>query len=197
MTRYINSTHRPALFLFALLLCSCAQLPPTEVPLASQTQRQAVVFDIDGTLTPQIGSVFEPRPDAARALNMFAAKGYRIVYLTARVPIFQAGLPDWLTRNGFPQGDLHVAQNGEQRSQPDKFKARILNEYIQRGWFIAYAYGDASTDFRAYAGAGIPRERIFALKRQGARNCDRGDYRLCLDGWSENLPFIEEVPRAK
>jgi len=151
MTRYINLINRPALFLFAILLWSCAQLPPAEVPLASQTRRQAVVFDIDGTLTPQIGSVFEPRPDAARALNMFAAKGYRIVYLTARVPLFQADLPDWLKRNGFPDGDLHVAQNGEQRSQPNKFKARILNEYIQHGWFIAYAYGDSSTDFRAYA----------------------------------------------
>lgn len=185
-------------FLIALLLWSCAQIPPAEVAAPSRPRSQAVVLDIDGTLTPNVVSVLSERPGAAQALDAFAAKGYRIVYLTARIPFFQAGLPDWLERKGFPKGRLHVAQRASERSQVDEFKARILREYVQRGWILAYAYGDSSTDFRAYASAGIPRERVYALRRQGAQECQSGVYRLCLDGWPEHLPFIErEVPGVK
>ena len=49
-----------------------------------------MVFDIDGTLTPQNLSVFEPRPGAAQAASALSAKGYKVVYLTTRVPLFQS-----------------------------------------------------------------------------------------------------------
>jgi phosphatidate phosphatase PAH1 len=189
---------RPAPFLIALMLWSCAQIPPAEVPVPAHNRWQAVVLDIDGTLTPKVVSVSEARPGAAHALNAYAAKGYTIVYLTARNPLFQAGLPDWLEQEGFPPGHLHVAQTAAERTQADVFKARILNEYVQRGWRLAYAYGDSSTDFRAYAGAGIPQERVFALRRRGSQECQSGAYRLCLDGWSEHLTFIgRDVPGVR
>lgn len=185
-------------FVTALMVCACSQIPPAEVLMPSETNKQAVVLDIDGTLTPDVASVFEARPGAAQAVNAFTAKGYKIIYLTARIPLFQANLPGWLQQNDFPKGSLHVAQSAEERKKVAMFKARILDEYLQRGWRLAYAYGDSSTDFDAYARAGIEREYVFALRRQGYRDCQNGVYRLCLNGWPEHLPFIQqEVPDAK
>ena len=189
--------HRIVPLVIALSLWACAQIPPMKVPMASQSQRQAVVVDIDGTLTPQVVSICQARPGAADGLRTFAAKGYKIVYVTARNPLFQAGLPAWLRHNGFPKGSLHVAQTHDERSHVAKFKARILDDYVQRGWTLAYAYGDSPTDFRAYGGAGIPREHIFALRRRDDEGCQGGIYHRCLNGWREHLPFIErEVPKA-
>lgn len=186
-----------ATLMIASLLFACEQIQPVAVPVPSEAQRQAVVVDIDGTLTPRVTAVFEARPGATEALNAFAGKGYKIVYLTARIPLFQANLPNWLQRNGFPEGSLHVAQTGQERAQVDQFKARILTAYLTRGWRVAYAYGDSSTDFEAYASAGIPEGHVFALRRKGAQKCQSGAYRLCLTGWLGHLPFIaREVPNA-
>jgi phosphatidate phosphatase PAH1 len=152
----------------------------------------AVVSDIDGTLTPNVLAINDVRPDAAQAISALSNKGYKIIYVTARVPLFQSGLPKWLQENGFPEGALHVAQSIEERSHPEIFKARILKDYVQHGWRLEYAYGDSSTDFTAYAEAGIPKERVFALRRRGSENCQKGVYQECLNGWTEYLPYIEK-----
>ena len=187
-----------ALAIATLALSGCALIPTAEVPAISATQRQAVVLDIDGTLTPRVLAVFEPRPNAADAVNAFMKKGYKVVYVTTRVPVFQATLPDWLRQNGFPAGTLHVAHTAEERASPADFKARVLGQYVQVGWLLEYAYGDSTTDFDAYARAGVPRHRVFALKRRNETQCQDGVYELCLDGWTQHLPFIDrQVPSAK
>jgi len=176
----------------------CTRIPPAEVPSPSPSQGQAVVLDIDGTLTPKTIDVFEPRPGAADALNALSRKGYKIVYLTTRIPLFQSSLPDWLRQGGFPSGSLHVAQTAEERDKADKFKAQVLAAYVKAGWRLAYAYGDSSMDFAAYAEAGIPKERVFALKRRGSAACQDGIYQTCLEGWLEHLAYIErEIANAK
>lgn len=190
--------HRVLLGVVALSLSACAMIPPSEVPSASASQSQAVVTDIDGTLTPKDFDVFEPRPDAAAALRALSEKGFKIVYVTTRIPLYQAGLPAWLHQNGFPVGSLHVAQTAEERANPAGYKGGILSQYQRAGWRLAYAYGDSSTDFTAYANAGIPRDRVFALKRRGAMECQPGAYKACLEGWTEHLPYIvREAAPAK
>ncbi|WKE64053.1 HAD family acid phosphatase [Gallaecimonas kandeliae] len=184
--------------LLALSLMGCSQLPAAEVPLPSPGQASLVVSDIDGTLTPEILAVNQARPDAAKALRAFAEKGYRIVYVSTRIPLFQSGLPAWLRKNGFPEGSLHVAQSSEDRGNPARFKAQILNAYVKQGWRLAYGFGDSSTDFAAYAAAGIPKERVFALKRKGAKDCQPGLYQRCLSSWTQLLPYIaKDVATAK
>lgn len=179
-------------------ISGCAQVPPAAVPRASATQHQVVILDIDGTLTPKNLDVFEPRPSAADAVGALSKKGYKIVYLTTRIPLYQSTLPTWLQQNGFPAGSLHVAQTSEERANPSDYKSGILTLYRCAGWSLDYAYGDSSTDFAAYAEAGIPREHVFALKRKGAKVCQDGTYQTCLDGWAEHLPYIErEIPRAQ
>ena len=192
------STRYVALPIIALSMWGCAQLPPADVPAPSPSQGQAVVLDIDGTLTPNNLSVYEPRPGAAEAVSALSNMGYKIVYLTTRIPPFQSGLPDWLRQNGFPEGSLHVAQSGDERDHAYKFKVAVLNAYLKRGWRLAYAYGDSSTDFAAYAEARIPKEHVFALKRRGSKDCQDGVYQACLEGWTEHLPYIgREIASAK
>jgi len=175
-----------------LLVSACAQLPPVKVPDAPSPGAEAVVFDVDGTLTPSILAVSEARPAAAQAVTAYSKKGYTIVYLSTRIPAFQSELPIWLGKNGFPKGAIHVAQTREERSNAANYKTGILDRYLMQGWHLAYAYGDSSTDFEAYANAGIPKAHVFALKRRGEDQCMDGVYRQCLDGWEQNLQFVEQ-----
>lgn len=179
-------------------LIGCSHILPEQIPTPSNNNVSAIVSDIDGTLTPNVALFWEMRPDAANAISALSNKEYKIIYITARHPLFQSGLPNWLRENGFPEGTLHVAQTCEERDNPEIFKARILNQYVENGWQLEYAYGDSSTDFIAYAEAGIPKDRVFALKRKGSNDCQDGIYQVCIDGWSEYLSYIsKEVPGKK
>lgn len=182
---------RNLFILLVVMLCSsCAQLPPSAIPCAPPKQAQAVVFDIDGTLTPKVFAVFEARTDAAKAVRIFADKGYKIIYLSTRISWLSAGIPSWLKEHGFPDGSVHVAQTDEDRSHPYDFKTRMLKEFIDHGWNVKFAYGDSSTDFAAYAAVGIPKERVFALLRDGETWCEWGDWKACLNGWTKHLDFV-------
>lgn len=174
----------------AVFCSSCAQLPPAEVVNAPPRQAQAVVFDIDGTLTPSVTTIFEAREDAARAVRLFADKGYQIIYLSTRASWFSARIPGWLQDNGFPAGSLHVAQTDEDRSRPEVYKTRMLKTFLAHGWRVSFAYGDSSTDFSAYAAVGIPKESVFALLRRYEANCQPGEWKACLKGWTEHLDFV-------
>jgi len=183
-----------SIFCVSLLsFCGCSAQPPqAAIPFARPTQERAVVIDIDGTLTPKIHAINSVRPDAVEAVNMLAAKGYLIIYLSARVRALAAGIPDWLRDNGFPEGNLQLSQSREDRRHPADFKAGILARFSERGWSIEYAYGDSSTDFEAYAAARIPKEHVFALRREGRDSCQPGEWNSCLAGWTEHLNFIRQ-----
>jgi phosphatidate phosphatase PAH1 len=178
------------------MLCNgCAQLPYAAIPTAPRADAKAVVFDIDGTLTPDVTAVFEVREDAAEAVNAYAAKGYEIVYLSTRVSWLSAGVPDWLEERGFPKGSVHIAQTRSERDRPELYKIGVLESYKKHGWRLVYAYGDSSTDLAAYAAVGIPQEQVFALRRRGESDCQPGPVAACLGGWTEHLPFVAESVR--
>lgn len=180
---------RNLIVLLVCVLCaSCARLPAQIIPNARQAQ--AVVFDIDATLTPQVLNIFEEREDAAKAVRMFADKGYKIIYLSTRFSWFQSRVPGWLAKHGFPEGSLQLSQSDEDERHPGDFKTRILKGFIDRGWNIQFAYGDSATDFDAYAAVGIPKERVFALQRRGEDKCQTGVWKACLKGWTEHLDFV-------
>lgn len=172
-----------ASFVLAILLTACAHLPSVVVPQAASESPGLVVFDVDGTLTPTVASIFSIRPDAAYVARLYAQRGYRIVYLTARAPTLQGNLRGFLSRYGFPAGDLVAPKTRAEHRAPAAFKSRMLKEYRERGWQIEAAYGDSSTDFQAYANAGVPHERVFALRRVGAAGCQPGRWIACLPGW--------------
>lgn len=188
---------RSLVALVVLALGACTQLPPQEVPGPARAGQPLVVVDIDGTLTPDVLAVTQARPAAAELLRVLVSKGYGLAYLTAREPLAQAGLPGWLQREGFPAGPVHVAQSSAERADPASFKARWLAVYTDRGWRLSWAYGDSTSDFVAYAKAGLAREQVFALRRRGDADCQPGSYARCLAGWEDHRRFIESLPEAR
>ena len=185
-----------SILLAAILSTSCA-LQPFEVQKTPLLPNQAVVFDIDGTLTPGKYSISTARDDAAAAVRSFADKGYKIIYLSARITFFQSGIPNWLKENQFPEGSIHVPEPDKDSSfDPVPFKERILNIYKAKGWEFAAAYGDQSTDFKAYVDVGIPKAHVFALQRSG-ETCDDGVYAKCLRSWAEHMDEIKQLTGYK
>ena len=185
-------------FTLVLILCSsCAPLPPADIPPATYCHAPAVIFDIDGTLTPRVSAIFTARPDAAKVVKVLADKGFEIFYLSARMLWLSSWIPNWLQKNGFPAGGVHVAQTREDRRDPAQFKTRKLKEFIDQGWSINQAYGDSSTDFEAYTSVGIPKQQVFALLRSGDTDCQPGDWATCLKSWSEHLDFVNSQGLSK
>lgn len=90
------------------MLCISCVLPPFEIQKAPLKADQAVVFDIDGTLTPSRWAIYTAREDAAKAVDVYADAGYKIIYLSARTQLFQSGIPNWLKKNQFPEGSINV-----------------------------------------------------------------------------------------
>lgn len=173
---------------FVLLCSACSRMPAVEAqPLAPVQGASAVLFDIDGTLTLSRNRVFTVQPQAAAAVQAFAAKGYEIIYLSHRVRWMKWQIPGWMKKHHFPQGPVLLRQSSAD-DDPVEFKTRSINALKQAGYAIAFAYGDSSTDFEAYANAGIPSENVIALRRQGEDDCLPGLYSRCLsDGWGEYL----------
>lgn len=175
-------------------LAGCAHLAAVVVPQAAVGAAGIAVFDIDGTLTPTVARIFSVRADAAAVVRTYAERGHRIVYLTARAPALQGTLHAFLSRNGFPPGDLVAPKDRAEHGAPASFKTRALEDYRARGWDIEVAYGDSSTDFEAYARAGIPQERVFALRRVGATQCQPGAWTTCLVGWEQQRRELSITP---
>ena len=184
-----------AAMVLATALAGCVHLPAVVVPRAVAGVPGIVVFDVDGTLTPAVARIFSVRPDAAAVARIYAGRGYRIVYLTARAPALQGTLRAFLSRHDFPPGDLLVPKNWAEHAAPAAFKAHVLAEYLAQGWDIGVAYGDSSSDFEAYARAGIPRERVLALRRVGAARCQPGAWAACLPGWEQQRQALSTAPR--
>ncbi len=184
------------IILTVIALCGCAVRGGVPVPQASNGGQSAVVFDIDGTLTPRPREFLEARPDATKAARLFFEKGYAIIYLSARPSGLKSATHEWLEHEHFPDGMLFIGETADDVEHPDQFKIRKLSEFAHKNWKLEFAYGDSSTDFVAYATAPIPPEHVFALLREGDTVCQEGRWSECLHGWHEHLRFIEQQPRV-
>jgi len=179
--------------LILILVVSGCALKPDPVLPAPHTRARAVVFDIDGTLTPDVKSIYSVRPDAAKAVQLYADRGFTVIYLSARIKLFQSGIPGWLQKNNFPEGPIHVPETRADAENHAAFKTRILKAYQKKGWILTDAYGDSTTDFEAYRSVGIPTQHIFALQRRGDSLCRPGDWNRCLENWGEQLDYIQKT----
>lgn len=153
--------------------------------------RDAVLFDIDGTLTI---NDFEAYADyvgvktataysyAPQVVNAYRQKGYQVIFLTGR--------PYWVTKDGLEwlkiqdMGQWHYHSNpyGDGPIPPNtqQFKTdyvRYLRDTV--GLNIVRAYGNATTDIAAYADGGIPKAQTFIIgPNAGASGTQaiQGDY---------------------
>jgi phosphatidate phosphatase PAH1 len=173
---------RKIAILFFLVFVGCENLQSSKIQPAPEWGK-AVVFDIDGTLTPRPFEIWAVRAGANDSVWAYADKGYKIIYLSARPPMLQSGIPAWIKDNDLPTGYIFVPESWEESNASSKFKIKILQQLITDGWNIVAAYGDSSTDFEAYSAVGIPETSIYALKREGDDKCQTGIWSKCLDGW--------------
>jgi hypothetical protein len=134
-----------------------------------------VVFDIDGTLTTDDNQILMQVADGSYVPMMmtagntlvqtWAAKGYPVVYLTARTHVFDAESREWLDMLQFPDGPLITANGG---SSADVYKTKWLQRMASDfGWVPYAAYGNAITDITAYENAGIAKDHTFIIGPEG------------------------------
>jgi hypothetical protein len=129
------------------------------------------VSDVDGTLTTSenadltallTGSLPEANADAAAALTLLAARGYRPLYLTARPEWLVARTREFLAAETFPPGLLHTtlgAVIGATGEPAARYKTAELAALAARGLVPSFLIGNTETDAQAYQSTGAASER--------------------------------------
>lgn len=165
--------------------------------------REAVLFDVDGTLTINDFEAYAdyvgvktatPYYYAPQTVRAYQDKGYQIVYLTAR--------PYWVTRDGrewFGKQNLpawHYRSNpyGAGPIPPNTVEhkanyVRYLRDTV--GLNIIRAYGNATTDIEAYANGGMPKADTWIIGEHAGKNGTQalsGDYSLHYSTLVQNTP---------
>jgi phosphatidate phosphatase PAH1 len=150
---------------------SCAEHFTYLFPAGSKV----VVTDIDGTLTLSdnelvlqlADSTYVPKLMGAadQLTQAWAAKGYPIIYLTARQHGLRAETRGWLEDLGFAGGPMITANAA---GPADAYKTIWMNRIVQSfGWNVVAAYGNADTDITAYENAQVPKARTFIVGGAG------------------------------
>jgi phosphatidate phosphatase PAH1 len=133
-----------------------------------------IVSDVDGTLTSSenaeymdllLGKTPTTHDGAPEAFSTLAAKGYRVMYLTARPEILTSRTREFLKERGFPAGIVHTSSNTTGAGAGDSaatYKTAELALLKQKGLVVEYAFGNRTTDSDAYATVvADPQHRIF------------------------------------
>jgi len=171
---------------------------------------QAVVFDIDGTLTTAdfelIHELFddlfagdyvpEMYPAAVDVVRTWHDLGYLVIYVTGRPDMLRRISERWLREQGFPPGALHLTDTNQQALPTERGVARYKAEFLERlhedlGLDIVAAYGNASTDISAYEQAGVPKERTYII---GAHAGDEGT--VGVEDYGTHLLDLQDEPPA-
>ena len=109
-------------------------------------------------------------PGAADALWTLAARGYDIVYLTARPEWHVPTTRRWLAANRFPPGLLRTTTTatGLFGDGARDFKAAELRGFVQRlGRAPDVAFGNMPSDVQAYSAVGIPASGRYFYRLDG------------------------------
>ncbi|CAN5922988.1 hypothetical protein BH11MYX3_BH11MYX3_17690 [soil metagenome] len=132
---------------------------------------KVVLTDIDGTLTLDDMQLLNQIPDGSyvpkmmgagdKLVQAWAAKGYAVIYLTARPHVFRPETRTWLHDLGFTDGPLiTAAEVGDAGVYKTEWVKRMAMTF---GWTIVAAYGNADTDITAYENGGIPKNQTFIV----------------------------------
>lgn len=151
-----------------------------------------MISDIDGTLTRDDGELFqslasevfgdlaggdyvpELRDGAREMLEIRAAQGYPLVYLSGRPDWLHDLTRDWLQVQGLPVGVPHVIDGTADvlptESAVGEFKRSYLEGLLDMGFVIDGAYGNATTDIYAYGLAPVDTARTWIVGPEGGHD---------------------------
>jgi hypothetical protein len=170
----------------------------------------AVVFDIDGTLTTSDSELYlqvidqllsgdyvpEMRPGASSMAQAWAEKGYLPVYLTGRQDLLRHLSQGWLEEMGFPPGVIHHTDTNTQALPTSMGVARYKADFLLKlgdnvGAAVFAAYGNATTDIEAYETAGIPKDHTFIVGKNAGK-----DQTVPLSDYTSHLSTVRSMPPA-
>ena len=164
---------------------------------------KCIVTDIDGTMTTSnmemireiISNLWdqaynaEMYPGAAELTRWYADQGYRVVYLTARLPQLGGATVKWLKGNGFPFGIVHTSESITNMTNTGDFKLNYLQLLDSKGEHFERGYGNAQTDIDAYYGYNLPDSMTFII---GSEAGSRGTY--AIDNYVDHLLDMKNKP---
>ena len=168
---------------------------------------QAVVFDIDETLTVGDGEIthqllaklsdrnYVPkmRPGAPEVVKAWADKGYLVVYLSGRPDLLRPTTLNWLKIHGFPPGIIHLTDTLRQVLPGNDKVGAYKRDYLKRlaaHVTIHSAYGNAETDIFAYAEAGVAKTRTFIIGESAGQSGT-----VALSDYPSHLKAAQAVAR--
>ena len=138
-----------------------------------QPHTQAVLFDIDGTLTESDSEQLDdytgieyadPKSGARALVRTYLDLGYQPIFLTARVYWYAKGTREWLSWMGLPQGFLRTSlSNKTSLFKTAEYKTEQINYLQSQGIEIIRAYGNAKTDAEAFIEAGLGSDISFTI----------------------------------
>jgi phosphatidate phosphatase PAH1 len=165
--------------------------------------QKVFVTDIDGTLTTseyaEVPALVLERdlpdahPDASKALNVLAKRGYRPFYLTARPEALDARTREFLAANGFPPGIVRTTQakTGALGSEAKAYKAAELAALASRGMLPSFAIGNKASDAEAFTLAGISNKSAFLYQRtDDVHQCRR------FEAYGDLLSVFRAAPKG-
>ncbi|CAK0735032.1 hypothetical protein CVIRNUC_000518 [Coccomyxa viridis] len=178
---------------------------------------KCVIFDVDGTLTVgdiQVVTVaaldglavgtsiaenlshkydLKARPHALHVVRAWAAKGYQPIYLSGRQGSYFNLTLEWLVKHAYPPGPIHLTRT-HLPTLPlyysvGNFKVAYMEMLKAKGLELYAAYGNTTTDIRAYAAAGIPKENTFVVGPHGGKMDS-----VKVDSFTEHLSDVFKHP---
>ncbi|MBK6517645.1 MAG: hypothetical protein IPG04_26895 [Polyangiaceae bacterium] len=180
---------------------SCAEHYEYLLPAGTKV----ILTDIDGTMTLSDEELFKQIDDgsyvplqnesAELLMNTWVAKGYHVIYLTARPHEFRAETRSWLRDEGFPVGPVITANALVVDESARVYKRSWLNRVIDDfQWEIVAAYGNAASDIDAYEDAGVPKDISFIIGELAGQS---GTVAIPNNDFTAHIAdFVEPYPDA-
>jgi phosphatidate phosphatase PAH1 len=130
------------------------------------------VSDIDGTLTSSENAFLETitlgiepgaRAGAAGAYAAATARGFQLVYVTARGNQYTTDTRTWLAHKSFPRGPVRLSPSFLTLPGGDTIdeKTQTIAALSDAGLEVAAGVGNRASDVTAYTNTGIAPDRIF------------------------------------
>jgi len=131
-----------------------------------------IVSDVDGTLTSSENAFLETitlgiepgaRAGAAQAYDAATAKGFQLVYVTARGNQYTTATRAWLDHKGFPRGPVRLSPSFLTLPGGDTidYKTQTIAALSAAGLEVAAGVGNRASDVTAYTNTGVAADRIF------------------------------------
>ncbi len=168
-----------------------------------------IVSDVDGTLTSSedafaetIVAGIEPnaQPGAATAYTDAAARGYQLVYVTARGGQYTTDTRQWLDDQGFPRGPVRLATSFLTLPGADTiaYKTSTIVAFAD-SFSIAMGVGNRETDIEAYTNVGLVPTAIFVklpeYQSEMQASLDAGDA-IGFNAYSDlQTTYIDAMPQ--